>query len=203
MATSKRINLVREHQSEYAGSQVPRLVPISAATYLAIEGNQARDRSEALGALLAVARKIRKSKRHAGHDFVVAPPEDLLWPGLPPGKAERWTLLLRVPSSVQARDVVLARRELGHRREAEHVELRTFPEGTCVQVSMAQDASDQLVRFASEAGLLLRGPLHRIFGREVILRCWTSDLAATPVRRRVRRSARGVPASWRRWALEL
>ncbi|MFL5395632.1 MAG: hypothetical protein ACJ79G_22605, partial [Myxococcales bacterium] len=113
MATSKCINLVREHQSEYAGSEVPRLVHISAATYLATEGNQARDRSEALGALLAVARKIRKSKRDAGHDFVVAPLEDLLWPGLPPGRAERWTLLLRVPSSVQARDVVLARRELG------------------------------------------------------------------------------------------
>jgi len=170
MVTSKRMNLVREHQPEYAGSQVPRLVHVSPATYLAIEGNHARDRSEALRALLAVGRKIQKSKRHAGNDFVLSPLEDLLWPGLPPGKAERWTLLLRVPSSVQARDVALARRELGHRREVEHVELRSFPEGTCLQMSMAKDAADELVRFAGEANLELRGPLHRIFGREVVLR---------------------------------
>jgi hypothetical protein len=142
MVTSKRLNLVREHQHEYAGGPTPRLIQVSAASYLAIDGNETRDRSDALGALLAVARRIRKSKRHAGHDFALAPLEDLLWPGLPPGKAERWTLLLRVPPSVQARDVLRARRELGHHREA---------------------------------------------------------AVATPIRRHVRRRARGIPRSWKGW----
>jgi hypothetical protein len=199
MVTSKRMNLVREHQLEYAGSPTPRLIHLSPATYLAVEGNETRDRSAALGALLAIARRIRKSKRHAGHDFVPAPLEDLVWPGLPPGKTERWTLLSRVPSSVQARDVLRARRELAHHHEAEHVELRNLPEGDCVQVSMGPDGADGLIRFASETGLELTGPLHRIFGREVVLRCRISGSVAAPIHRRVRRRARGIPASWRRW----
>ena len=202
MVTSKRINLVREHQPEYAGSPAPRLIHVSPATYLAIEGTESRDRAEALAALLAVARRIRKTKRHAGHDFVLAPLEDLLWPALPHGTTERWTLLSRVPASVQARDVARAKREVGHHREAEHVELRNLPASDCVQVSMGPDAAGQVARFAGETGLTLEGPMHRIFGREVILRCRISDSVATPVHHRVRRRARGIPASWRRWVQE-
>jgi hypothetical protein len=175
-----KVDIVRDHQGEYATPRDPRLITVSRARYLAVTGSGAPTGDafqEAIGALYGAAYTIKMARKRAGRDFKVAPLEGLWWVKtgpMPPDRPEgwSWTLLIRVPDFVAAKDLrdavkVLVKRGKG--ATVRRVKLQTVSEGRCVQVLHVgpYDAEAPTIArmksFAGEQGLAFRGKHHEIY----------------------------------------
>ena len=180
-AQTAKLDLVKENAAEYATPKTPALVAVKPAKYLAVtgKGDPKGDAFQgAIGALYAVAFTMKMAQKKAGRDYGVAKLEALWW--VEPSGREfmktprsdwRWTILIRTPDFIGARDVASTVKALaakGKPRVGE-VELITLKEGRCVQMlhigPYEQEAATiaAMKAFAESNALAIRGRHHEIY----------------------------------------
>lgn len=182
-ATTEKIDLYKTHKAEYAALREPALVTMKAAKYLAADGTGEPGGEffqAALAALYQVAYTVKMTKKFSGGpDYKVCALEGLWWCEDPakweetPKNAWRWTLLIRVPNFITARDLkdaVTAIRDKGKDTAlAAKVRLETLTEGKCVQVlhvgpySAEKETIARMHSFAEANGLAFHGRHHEIY----------------------------------------
>jgi len=182
-ATADKIDLYKIHKAEYAAPREPALVALKAARYLAVDGIGEPGGElfqSMLGVLYQVAYTIKMTKKFSGGpEYKVCALEGLWWCDTPenwdetPKEAWQWTLLIRTPDSISARDLkdaVAAIRDKG--KDAilpAKVRLETLTEGKCVQVlhvgpySAEKETIARMHAFAQANGLGFHGKHHEIY----------------------------------------
>lgn len=179
-----------------------RLVHIAPAHFLAIEGKglpQGPAFGKAVEALLRVGEAIRSRHAAAGRNFALPVPEILVW------STPHWQLLLKVPETVRAGEVMAARGTFhaAQREECRGVRLVRLEEGTCLEAACngrePGETAAALASKARELGTSLVEPRHEIRKPGALVRqrlALAAVEAPRPVRHR-RLRARGVPGSWK------
>jgi len=183
MAKAEKLDLYREHKSEYVTPKKPVLVEVGLAQYLAVSGEGApasKEFQSAVGALYSVAFTVKMTRKFAGlGDYKVANLEGLWWIdkkdanflSVPPERW-RWKLLIRVPEFVTARDLDEAKESLRKKKkppEFEEVTLETIREGLCVQVlhvgpyATEPETVRAMENLAAENGLAFHEFHHEIY----------------------------------------
>jgi hypothetical protein len=174
-----KIDLYREHRSDYVTPRKPVLVSVGPARYLAVEGKGPPGGDEftaQVAALYGVAFTIKMAKKSAGRDYTVSKLEGLWWGGTdrpPGGKKEvawQWKLLIRVPELVTPADVRQAVAALAAKgKQATGVMLETLDEGRCVQLLHVGPYTEEgptiarMREFAQAQGVTFRGLHHEIY----------------------------------------
>ncbi len=174
-----KVDLYATHKREYVAPRTPTLVRASRARYLAVSGKGkpgSPEFQECIGALYAVAYTIKVARKFAGRDFAVSKLEGQYWWADPFGATAmetcEWQLLIRVPTFISERDVRTARARLteqGKGRRVDDVQLIHLDEGRCVQMlhvgpyDAEQATIDEMIRFATAAGLHIAGRHHEIY----------------------------------------
>lgn len=142
-----KLDLYKQHKSEYATPRTPILLSVKPAKYLVITGAgspQDPDFQVAIGALYGMAFTIKMARKFAGKDYTVSKLEGLWWGGargkLMVDSAPHtwfWKLMIRVPSFITARDRTTALRVLAERGKGAavtRVKIESLREGRCVQM---------------------------------------------------------------------
>jgi len=183
MARPEKIDLHKQHKSEYAAKRTPALVTVGPAKYLAIAGAGSpggEDFQVRVGALYAVAFTVKMASKFAGRDYKVCGLEGLYWADEPGAggafdrdtKELSWKLLIRVPEFIDARQLdqaAEALREKGKAPEAGDVRLEALEEGLCVQMlhvgpyDAQQEALEAMSGFARDNGVCFDGRHHEIY----------------------------------------
>ena len=175
-----KLDLYREHKTEYVAPRNPTLVRVGPARYLAVSGRGDPDGpgfGAAVGALYGVAFTIKMAKKAAQKDYVVAKLEGVWWGGRrgqllidSPRSTWRWKVLIRVPPFVTASDVARAKRELVRRgRSGGTVRLESLREGRVVQLlhvgpyDREHESLGRMEEFARDKGVRLAGRHHEIY----------------------------------------
>ena len=171
----KKLDLYVQHKSEYVTPKSPVLIDVSPAQYLAISGSGKPGGTvfqKKLGALYNVAFTIKMTMKFAGQDYAVAKLEGL-WGDRPKQAADwSWTLIIRTPDFIGAKELKEAVRKLldkGKDPEVGEVEIKKLKEGRSVQMLHTgpydqESASIEKMReFAAGQGLAFRGLHHEIY----------------------------------------
>lgn len=165
----KKLDLYVEHKSEYVAAKQPVLIHVAPAQYLAIAGRGKGGGPEfqrKLGALYGVAFTIKMAKKAAGRDYGVCKLEGL-W-----RSDQDWTLIIRTPDFITAKDLkdaIRKLREKGKDAEVAEVEIEKLHEGRSVQMlhvgayDREQGTIEAMREFAAAAGLRLGGLHHEIY----------------------------------------
>ena len=142
-----KIDLYKQHKTEYAAKRKPALVETSPALYLAIRGRGAPGGerfSACIGALYGAAFTIKMTRKFAGRqDYAVSKLEAQWWADSTADLSEvpkdqwQWNLLIRTPDFITAADLepavaVLLKRGKGE--DVRQVRLEPLAKGTCVQM---------------------------------------------------------------------
>ena len=184
---------------EYQATDDPRLIDISPAQYVVIEG-MGEPGQEAyrrrLDSLLSVSRQVRSGFMDRGQGYAIGRLEVFFWgvkgPGdffLEPRSDWNWRLSIRTPGVVEPEHVVTAietLRSQGAEPEVAKVRLLKLKEGRSVQIlhlgptGTIGRSVEKMSDFAREQGLSFHGLHHEIYltdPREVV-----PDLLRTIVR---------------------
>jgi hypothetical protein len=165
----KKLDLYLEHKSEYVAPKKPVLVDVRPAQYLAIAGRGKGGGPEfqkKLGALYNVAFTVKMAIKAAGRDYGVCKLEGL-W-----RSDQDWTLIIRTPDFIAAKDVkdaVRKLREKGKDAEVAEVEIERLHEGRVVQMlhvgpyDREQGTIEAMREFAAAAGMRFGGLHHEIY----------------------------------------
>jgi len=171
MKTTKKLDLYAQYKSEYVTPKNPVLLQASAAQYLAIDGRGepgGPDFQKKIGALYNVAFTIKMARKFAGQDYAVSKLEGL-WPE---DNRTIWTLCIRIPEFIGAKDLKDAIRKLldkGKDPDVAEVEIRKLKEGRSVQMLHAGPydqcgATIEIMRkLATSQGLAFRDAHHEIY----------------------------------------
>lgn len=140
-------NLVKELKEEYSTTKKCKLLEVSPALYLAVDGKGSPGDAafaDAVGALYGMAYTIKFHCKDRGEDFVVGKLEALYAKGVPmeeyaaqPKESWEWTMMIRVPECVTEADMTPAREALRAKDKPEDfdaVRLESIEEGRCVQM---------------------------------------------------------------------
>jgi len=144
---SEKIDLFKLHKEEYAQPKKPKIITVSRAQYLAIDGmgDPAGDVfQDSIGGLYLMAYTLKFAGKAAGRDFGVCKLE-AIWrfeeASKPiseiPKSDWRWTMMIRVPEFIADADLAAARdalRDKGKEGDFDAVGLRELEEGECVQM---------------------------------------------------------------------
>jgi hypothetical protein len=178
---AKRIDLYREHRTEYAASRDPAIVRVGPALYLVVKGAGAPGGPRfhaAMGSLFGAAYTLKFMLKAQGFDFKVSGPEglwDLPAVGVHHGSQSvsqlPWRLILRVPDRVTKADLTEALRQLEARGKAAvvPVALERIREGLCAQVLHVGPYSEEnrtvaaLGDWARRSGYSIAWPHHEIY----------------------------------------
>jgi hypothetical protein len=168
-----RVDLVALHPEEYAAGRQPRLVPVTPARFLTLDGagvGPGEGIETPAASLLRLLRTLRdRARARDGRDFRVPPLELLVGDRLgassaPPDGPSPFKLLLRVPAFVRTADLAaIAPDGEPAWGDARIEELR---EGRCLQALHVGPLSDvaatatRLRLAAADASLAPRGRLH-------------------------------------------
>jgi hypothetical protein len=183
MASSRKLDLYKEHKAEYVAAKAPVLMKVGPAKYLAVEGRGepgGEAFTAAVGALYGSAFTIKMTRKFAGKgDYKVCGLEGLWWTDrqirsfadLPPRAEWQWKLLIRVPEFIGATDLKAALAALVKKGKAPQtpVRLETIREGLCVQMLHVGAYGDEPRTVAAmetlmrENGLTFKGPHHEIY----------------------------------------
>jgi hypothetical protein len=178
----QKIDLYREHKSDYAANKKAALVTIAPAKYLSIEGKGAPGGmgfTDCIGALYGVAFTVKMTRKFGGlQDYAVCKLEGQWWSD----KADRfvhlpkhqwqWKLMIRTPGFVTVAEVEEAISKLlkrGKGDEVNRVQLETLDEGRCVQMLHVgpyeeEPRTVELMReFAAKNDLEFEGRHHEIY----------------------------------------
>lgn len=148
MPSPEKLDLFKQHKDEYVQPEKAVLVRVKSAKYLAIEGDGEPGGprfQQAAAALYACAFGVKmRKKQEEGVDYAVAKMEGLWRPADPkhdlsqgPPKQWHWTLMIRTPEFITAKDLetaVAAAQAKGKTGPVGQVKLRKLNEGLCVQV---------------------------------------------------------------------
>jgi hypothetical protein len=146
MPAAEKIDLYKEHKSEYAAPKQPVLLDVQPARYLAVTGSGRPGREEyqrKLAALYGTAYALKFESKAAGRDYAVCKLEGIYWtdeggPGFDsiPMDEWHWDLIVRTPDFVTAAQLDAARNKAIAKGspEASEVKLVTVREGKCVQM---------------------------------------------------------------------
>lgn len=172
-----KVDLYKEHKTEYVAPKEPVLVTTTKAKYLTFSG-QGEPGGEAfqnaVGALYTVAYTVKMAKKAAqGADYKVCALEALYEiADMSDQTAWRWKLMIRVPDFVNATDLKHAVKQAmdkGKSESAMEVKLESLNEGKCVQVlhvgpyDQEQESCAKMQKFADEHHLSFRGLHHEIY----------------------------------------
>ncbi|MEE8142992.1 MAG: GyrI-like domain-containing protein [Planctomycetota bacterium] len=174
LARSEKLDLYKKHKEEYAATRTPRLVDLSKARYLCIQGKgKPGDESftEHVGTLYNMAFTIKIQSKAAGRDYSVCKLEGLWW-GQGRNGVWKWKLLIRIPEFIQEKHrqaALVVLEEKGKGNLVEMVTLETLNEGRCVQLlhvgpyDQERESITTLEKFAKGLGLSLHGEHHEIY----------------------------------------
>ncbi len=175
MTKNKKLDLYADNKTEYVTPRTPVLIDASPAQYLAISGSgQPGDAlfQKRLGALYNVAFTIKMAKKFGGVDYAVCKLEGLWWREGGKTGPWNWTLMIRTPEFIGAKELKEAVGKLlakGKDREVSEVEIKRLKEGRSVQVLHVgpydQESAniEAMQKFAAVHGLALRGVHHEIY----------------------------------------
>jgi len=163
-----KIDLLKDHKTEYVAPAKPVVLEVKPAQYVAIAGAGEPGGPEfqaAIAALYNVAFAIKMASKIAGRDYAVMKLEGLYQ------DREHWTLLIRTPDFIGAKDLREAVERLKSKGSdtAAEVKLEKLKEGKSVQVlhagpySGAPKTIDSLWAFAKEKGLKIRERVHEVY----------------------------------------
>ena len=148
----------KEYKEFYLPKNVPSLVTVPAANFLAVSGKGDPNEPDgayqaALAKLYAVAYTLKMSYktdyRIRGFYEYVVPPLEGFWDtggGFPQDKSElRWLSVIRLPDFVTAEDVHWAMDAAAKKKKLDcaDVEMRTVAEGLCVQIMHTGSYDDE------------------------------------------------------------
>jgi hypothetical protein len=169
-----RVDLVALRPEEYAAARAPRLVAVTPARFLSVDGEgefPGPAFQAVAGSLLGLLRALRARARQVdGKDFRVPPLEALVGDRLGPGAAAApsgavpWKVLFRVPAFVRPAGLAAAATE--SERDAPGARIEELREGRCLQAlhvgppEALAAAVDRLRAAAADAHLVPRGRLH-------------------------------------------
>ncbi len=173
----KKLDLYAQYKSEYVTPKSPVLIDAAPAQYLAITGRGDPGGpvfQKKLGALYNVAFTIKMTKKFDGQDYAVSKLEGLWWSDDPiPGAGPwNWTLIIRTPDFIGAKDLKEAVRKLrdkGKDPEVAEVEIKKLKEGKCVQMlhvgpyDLESVTIEAMHKFAAAKGLAFSGVHHEIY----------------------------------------
>ena len=173
-----KIDLYKQHKTDYVSPKVPVLLTIGPAKYLAIDGKGAPGGPEftkAVGALYNVAFTIKMARKFGGRqDYAVSKLEGL-WSGdIATTRRDdwRWTMMIRTPPFVtdaERRQAIKTLLERGKPTEVKGVRLETIREGRCVQMlhvgpyDREKESISAMHAVAAAAGLSPHGAHHEIY----------------------------------------
>jgi hypothetical protein len=179
---SAKLDLYKEHAADYRSPRQPVLLDIASARYLAIDGQGepgSDEFTERLGALYAAAFTIKMASKFGGRDYAVSKLEGLWWgPNAKvhlldsPRREWRWTLMIRTPDFISAKELANAVDGLlrkGKTTLLGKVRIEQLEEGRCVQMlhvgpyEAERETIDQMLRHAAVHGLVPRGKHHEIY----------------------------------------
>jgi hypothetical protein len=144
----EKVDLYKQHKTEYAAARKPALVDIKPALYLAISGQGAPGGdcfTASIGALYGAAFTLKMTRKFAGlQDYAVCKLEAQWW--TQPERADfatvpkdqwLWRLMIRTPEFIGEQDLkqavaVLLKR--GKPEDVRRVRLEKLAEGQCVQI---------------------------------------------------------------------
>lgn len=175
-----KVDLYVKHKNEYLASALPSFVRVGPARYLAFDGRGkpgAPDFATGIGAMYNVAFTVKMASKAAGRDYAVTKLESLWWregDTSTPTKDTiwNWTLLIRVPLFVTAKDIQTAADGLitkGKPEDVRKVQLIELHEDTCVQIMHVgpymQEAASiaKMKAFAEISGRTFTGKHHEIY----------------------------------------
>ena len=180
--SSVKVDVYKEHKSEYITPKKPTLLKISPASYLTIEGKGFPGDAAfttAIGALYNTAFTIKMARKFAGRDYTVTKLEGLWWDPWKENTAGKkqnlnwhWKLMIRVPEFIARKELKEAITSLlnkGKDAAVGRVKLETLKEGRCVQVLHVGPYTDEaetialMKDFATEQGLTFSGLHHEIY----------------------------------------
>lgn len=181
MSKQEKLDLYKEHRSEYVTPKEPVFVMVQPAKYLSIAGNGApggEHFKEHVSALYSVAFTLKMAKKFAGHDYKVCHLEGQWWTEdgadfrshIP--KQWQWRLLIRVPDFITQTEVdatIQALISKGKAELASHVRLERLREGRCVQMLHVGPYGEESLTvqkmhaMVEKQGLHFRGPHHEIY----------------------------------------
>ncbi len=181
----QKLDLYKDLKDEYAARKDPCLVNVKPGRFLAISG-QGEPGGELfqkhIAALYSAAYTMKMSRKLAGKapDYKVCGLEGLWRPDDPsrcieeqPKSSWHWTLLIRIPAFITARDLkqaVVTLKEKGRGApEHDQLKLETIREGKCVQVlhvgpyDKEAETIAGMRAFGEQSGLQLEWPHHEIY----------------------------------------
>lgn len=182
MPVTVKLDLYKEHKSEYAAAKAPAIINVGPAKYLTFTGSgvpASEQFQKAIGALYGAAYTIKMTKKFAGQDYKVCHLEGQWWgtekcadlSTLAP-ESWNWRLMIRVPDFITASDLKAAVRQLrekGKGDEAADVKIEALKEGRCVQMlhvghyDKVGATIARMTQFAKQSGLACRGRHHEIY----------------------------------------
>lgn len=178
-----KLDLYKEHKSDYATPKKPVLVDIAPAKYLTIEGKGEPGGdifSQRIGALYAVAFTLKMENKFAGRDYAVCKMEGLWWTDdvmhgdftVVPKDQWRWKLMIRTPDFVDAKQVRAVADKLiakGKAADVRDVKVETIREGKSAQMlhvgpyERERETIEKMCAAAREQGLEFHGLHHEIY----------------------------------------
>ena len=181
-ASHAKVDLYKEHASEYVTPKTPKLIDVGPATYLTIDGKGEPGGEEftaGVGALYSVAFTVKMARKFAGHDFAVAKLEGLWWtePATShfmntPRENWHWKLMIRIPEFVTEDEIAGTVESLvmkGKPVNTRKVSREVIDEGRCVQMLHVGPYADEpkslqmMQDFLTAAGLRFAGRHHEIY----------------------------------------
>ncbi len=176
---ASKVDLFKEHKSEYAQKKTPTFVEVGKAQYLAIDGEGAPGGEAfqaAIGAMYAMAYTIKMTSKKNGRDYVVCKLEGI-WGAdgdfdSSAPESCRWTLMIRTPEFIRSEELKGAAEKIAAKNdcpEAAHVELRSLREGKCVQILHVGPYEEEgpsinaMRAFCEREGVAFAGAHHEIY----------------------------------------
>jgi len=143
----EKIDLFKQHKTDYVASKVPKLVAISTASYLTIDGVGAPGDAvfeDAVQALYAMAYTIKMTrKKHGKGDYVICKLEARYWSTTTQCLSDieksqwHWQLMIRTPDIVKIEDIKQAAEVLsakGKTPSVHQVKMNNHEFSTCIQM---------------------------------------------------------------------
>ena len=177
---NQKLDLLKEHKACYVAAKKPVILDITAARYMAIDGQGApggEEFQEAVGALYAGAFTMKMASKSKGKDYAVCKLEALWWAdgvSFPEAKPEqvRYKLMIRIPDFIAESDLndtlnVLRKKDKTPR--AGDLRLESLNEGRCVQMlhlgpyDREAETIQEMQAAATAEGLALHGLHHEIY----------------------------------------
>ncbi len=182
MTTTEKLDLFKEHKSEYVKPKKPTLVETGRTLYIAVRGRGAPgddDFHAKIAAVYGVAYTLKFDSKLAGKDYKVCTLEALWWgkrkgsdvTGLPKDQWN-WQFMIRVPTFTKEKDLAAAIRTLiekGKDAVVKNVKLETLDEGRCVQMlhvgpyEAVAEPIAAMRTYAADQGLKFHGDHHEIY----------------------------------------